>query len=70
MYNSLLAKIHTLAQEIDNTIDGGELPEVTIICGRYDGRCYYEDWRSPSGLLWSCKFSGYQKDFCDDCPFL
>ena len=66
-YNLLLAQIHTLATE---TIDGGDLPEVVITCGRFDGQCYHENWRSRNGWYWSCKFTGFQEDHCIDCPFL
>ena len=47
-----------------------ELPDFEVNCGADEGKCWKEDWRSPSGIYWSCKWSGSMQDICYDCPFL
>ena len=43
-------------------IDGGTLPEVYIICGQYEGRC----WKLVSmNYFGSCRqFTGSMSDYC------
>ena len=58
-----LANVEALAQ-------GELLPDVDITCGATEGRCWKKDWVSASGLQWSCSWTGYQQDYCLDCPFI
>lgn len=66
-YNLMLAEIRALTNEIDDTFDGGEIPEVVITCDSKGwGICYYVDPIDNLLMVWRCKFGGDPNNACPE----